>query len=103
MIWQTGKKKLSARKRSLDEMTEEVDRLQAELDDAQLQSEDVTTQLEKLQGERQKCEEDVRLTRRKMVEIETANVKLQAHRNEIISRSESLKASLDSLEVGYCG
>jgi chromosome segregation protein len=90
----------AARKRSLDEIAEEVDRLQLELEDAQLQSEEVTAQLEKLQGERQKCEEDVRVTRRKMVEIETANVKLQAHRNEITTRSESLKTSLGSLESG---
>ncbi len=70
----------TSRKRTLQEMAEEVDRLYLELEDSQLQAEQVTSQLEKLQGERQKCEEDVRITRRKMVEIETANVKLQAHR-----------------------
>jgi chromosome segregation protein len=91
---------VTARKRSLQEFTEEIDRLQLELEDAQLQAEQVTSQLEKLQGERQKCEEDVRVTRRKMVEIETANVKFQAHRNEIISRSDSLKTSLSTFESG---
>jgi len=91
---------VSSRRRSLEEIKDEVERLQAELDDAQLQSEQVTSQLEKLQDERQKCEEDVRVTRRKMVEIETANVKLQAHRNEIISRSDSLKTSLAGFEAG---
>lgn len=90
----------AARKRSLDEIAEEVDRLQKEVDDAQVQADEVSSQLEKLQSERQKCEEDVRATRRKMVEIETANVKLQAHRNEIISRSDSLQNSLGSLELG---
>ncbi len=90
----------AARKRSLDEIAEEVDRLQKEVDDAQAQADEVSSQLEKLQSERQKCEEDVRATRRKMVEIETANVKLQAHRNEIISRSDSLQNSLGSLELG---
>jgi chromosome segregation protein len=91
---------ITSRRKSLQELTDEVERLQAELDDAQLQSEQVTGQLEKLQGERQKCEEDVRVTRRKMVDIETANVKLQAHRNEIISRTESLKTSLSGFETG---
>ena len=91
---------ITSRRKSLQEMTDEVERLQAELEDAQLQSEQVTGQLEKLQSERQTCEEDVRVTRRKMVEIETANVKLQAHRNEIISRTESLKNSLTGFETG---
>lgn len=90
----------ASRKRSMEEIAEEEKRLQDELDDAQMQAKEVTSQLEKLQTERQKCEEDVRLTRRKMVDIETANVKLQAHRNEIISRSDSLNNSLVSLESG---
>jgi len=91
---------INSRRKSLQELNDEVERLQAELDDAQLQSEQVTGQLEQLQGERQKCDEDVRITRRKMVEIETANVKLQAHRSEIISRTESLKTSLSGFEAG---
>ncbi len=90
----------TSRKRSLQDMIDEVERLQGELDEAQLQAEQVTSQLEKLQKERQKAEEDVRVTRRKMVEIETANVKLQAHRNEIITRRDGLKTSLSSYEAG---
>jgi len=89
-----------ARNRTLQEIGEEVDRLQVELDEARLQSEQVTNQLEKLQSERQAAEEDVRITRRKMVEIETANVRLQAHRNEILTRRESLQTSIQSFSTG---
>ncbi len=90
----------ASRRRSQEEIAEEVSRLQVELEDGLLQAQEVTSQLEKLQSERQKCEEDVRSTRRKLVEVETANVKLQAHRNEITSRSDSLKTSLDTLQSG---
>ncbi|MEI8131564.1 MAG: chromosome segregation protein SMC [Leptolinea sp.] len=89
---------MASRQKNLLEMTQEVDRLQKELEDAQLQSEDVTTQLQKLQEERRKAEDDVRVTRRKAVELETANVKIQAHRNEVVSRGESIQLSLANLE-----
>jgi chromosome segregation protein len=89
---------MASRQKNLVEMTQEVDRLQKELEDAQLQSEEITMQLQKLQEERRKAEDDVRVTRRKVVELETANVKIQAHRNEVVSRSESIQSSLVNLE-----
>jgi chromosome segregation protein len=87
-----------SRQKSLVEMTREVERLNQDLEDAQQQSQEVTTQFQKLQDERKKAEEDVRITRHKVVDLETANVKIQAHRNEVISRSESIKLSLTNLE-----
>lgn len=91
---------VTARRRSLEDLTEEVERLQIDLDEAQQQAEQVTGQMEQLQSERQKAEEDMRNTRREMVDIETVNVRLQAHHGEILSRSDSLKASISSMESG---
>jgi chromosome segregation protein len=89
---------MAARQKNLVEMAQEVERLQKELEEAQLQSEDVTTQMQKLQEERKKAEDDTRVIRHKVVELETANVKIQAHRNEVVARSETIKTSIANLE-----
>jgi chromosome segregation protein len=87
-----------SRNRSLAEMNLEGDRLQKDLDEAQNQFDDISGQFKVLQDERKKAEEEIRLIRRKIVELETADVRSQAHRNEVLTRNESISISLALLE-----
>jgi len=85
------------RQSRLLDLTEERNRLQLELEDAEAQVTAARKNLEKRQAERKRVEEQLRDTRRVLVQTETAQVQRKAHQNELANRIETLRKNHGSL------
>ncbi|MBE0696974.1 MAG: chromosome segregation protein SMC [Anaerolineaceae bacterium] len=86
-----------ARQERLIDLNEERDRLQIDQEEADVQVSQARKNLEKRQAERGRAEQALRETRRSLVQVETTQVQLKAHQNEITNRADSLRKNHQSI------
>jgi chromosome segregation protein len=77
----------------------EAERLKADMDDARLQADNALKNLRAQQAEREKADQSQRTIRRQLLDVETRQVQLRAHENELTNRLESLRKSQRMLKT----
>jgi chromosome segregation protein len=86
-----------ARQERLLDLNEERDRLEIDQEEADVQLGQARKALEKRQAERTRAEQLLRDTRRMLVQVETTQVQLKAHQNELTNRVDSLRKNHQSI------
>ena len=92
-----------AQQRRLEDMTAEHERLIAELADAKQQAEQARKAMEERQAQRQSIEQALRETRRQLTSLETRQVHVKAHRQELTARLENLARTRQNLTAALEG
>ncbi len=80
-----------AHQERLQDMLDERERLLDDQEDADLQLNQAKKNLESRQAERSRAEQALRDTRRTLVQVETAQVQVKAHQNELTNRIDTLR------------